>query len=182
MYQLTCPQCEAIQEVSAAKAGGEILCSGCQRPIAVPKLGDLRNLPPVTSAIASSDETAATKGLSGGRSMAFAGLGLVCLIGLLGAAFCGVNWANTEAPMSTGKHLELLQEMYTEASSSQLIREFEEITEYGVDVPAPLMYRTMELQKLAWGQKALGFLAFAALAFVAALFVGRRQREKSPLA
>ncbi len=176
MYQLTCPQCETIHEVAAAKAGGEISCTNCHEVIAVPKLGELRNLPAAANSAAADRDASAPAGLSGGRSMAFAALGLVCLLSLLGTAFCGVNWSTTEAPMSTSKHLEMLGEMYSEVSASQLIREFEEITEYGVDVPAPLKYRTQELQKQAWGQKTIGFLALAAAAFVAALFVGRRQR------
>jgi hypothetical protein len=84
--------------------------------------------------------------------------------------------------MSTPKHLEMLREMYSEVSSSQLIREFEDITEYGVDVPAPLGYRTQELQKQAWGQKTIGFLVLAAVTFVAALLIGRRQRGNATAA
>ncbi|EMI47135.1 hypothetical protein [Rhodopirellula sp. SWK7] len=178
MYQLTCPKCEAINEVSTAKAGGEISCSACHETIAVPKLGELRNLP---SAEPTSQERAASTaaGLSGGRSMAFAGLGLVCLLCLLGAAFCGVNWSNIEVPMTTERHLEMLEESYAEASSAQMIREFEDVTKYGVDIPTPLEYRTIELRKQAWAQKTMAFAGIAAVAFVLALFVGRKPRAET---
>ncbi|MFG0290673.1 MAG: hypothetical protein ACF8CQ_21035 [Rhodopirellula sp. JB044] len=175
MYQLTCPQCEAINEVSTAKAGGEIACSGCGQMIAVPKLGELRKLPPVEDNKAA-PAASSSGGLSGGRSFAFAALGLVCLLCLLGAAFCGVNWSNIDVPLTTEKHLELLEESYQDASSAQMIREFEDITKYGVDIPSPLEYRTIELRKQAWGQKTMVYLAVAAVAFVLALVVGRKPK------
>lgn len=179
MYLLTCPHCEATHEVSAAKAGGEIECSACQKPITVPKLGELRNLP---LAGPSHEETAASTaiGLSGGRSMAFAALGLVCLLSALGALFCGINWFTVDVPLTTEGHLAMFEEHYEHASSAQMIREFEDITHYGVDIPAPLEYRVIELRREAWGQKTMGFAAVAILAFLLALFIGRRGRSRSP--
>lgn len=181
MFQLTCPHCEAINEVSAAKAGGEIMCGNCQQTVAVPKLGELRDLPTAVST-AEQRSASADLGLSGGRSMAFASLGLVCLLSLLGAVFCGVNWSTIEVPMTTESHLALLEQRYGEVSSAQLIREFEDITQYGVDIPVPLQYRVIESSKQAWGQKTLGFLALALLSAILAVFVGRRSRAEGPAA
>ncbi|MCM2374087.1 hypothetical protein [Aporhodopirellula aestuarii] len=175
MYQLTCPHCETANQVSTAKAGGQIECSACQGTIQVPKLGELRSLP---TAEPSPQERAASTaaGLSGGRSMAFAALGLVCLLSLLGAAFCGVNWSNIEVPLTTERHLEMLEESYAQANAAQMIREFEDITKYGVDIPNPLEYRTIEMRKQAWGQKTMAFAVAALVAFLLALFVGRKPR------
>lgn len=179
MYQLNCPHCEATHEVSAAKAGDEITCSACGESIPVPKLGELREFP---TARPSHQEQASADaiGLSGGRSMVFAGLGLVCLLSVLGAAFCGVNWATIDVPMTTERHLAMLEEHYEEASSSQMIREFEDITQWGVDIPAPLEYRTIELRREAWAHKTMAFGAVAVLAFIAAIFAGRRGGRASP--
>jgi len=179
MYRLTCPQCEAPQEVSAAKAGGEIVCVGCQQPIAVPKLGQLRELP-MSAPNPEENAASAAIGLSGGRSMAFAALGLVSLLSLLGAAFCGVNWSTTEVLMTTQKHLATLEERYAESTASQMIREFEDITEFGVDIPAPLIYRDIELRKQAWGQKTVGFAGLSLVTFLTAIFIGRRIRSGTP--
>ncbi|TWT59169.1 hypothetical protein [Allorhodopirellula solitaria] len=176
MYKLTCPHCEAIHVVSTAKAGDEIVCDACQHTIDVPKLGELRQLPAAGETADARVAANAAVGLSGGRSLAFATLGLVGLLALLGAGFCGVNWATSEVPITTEGHLELLKEDYAAADSAQMIREFEDITEYGVAVEAPLNYRTMELEKQAWQQKTLTFAALAAVSLVLAVLVGWRRR------
>lgn len=175
MYQLTCPHCAAINEVSAAKAGGEITCTACHDPITVPKLGELRNLPAVGQTNADKVAANAAVGLSGGRSLAFVTFSLLCILSLLGAAFCGVNWATTEVPVTTQGHLDLLKEQYTIASSAQMIREFEDITEFGTDIQTPLHYRTLELKQEAWKYKTIAFAAFAAVTFALAVITGRRQ-------
>lgn len=179
MYKLTCPHCAAINQVSAAKAGGEITCTECHDIIAVPKLGELRMLPAVGETSADKVAANAAVGLSGGRSLAFVTLGLVCLLSLLGAAFCGVNWATAEVPMTTQKHLDLLEENYAQASSAQMIREFEDITEFGVDIQNPMYYRTLELKQEAWKSKTVAFASVAAAAFVLALVIGRRRRPRT---
>ncbi len=179
MYQLTCPHCESINEVSAAKAGGEINCEKCHAILSVPKLGELRKRPSAVETSEARTAANAAVGLSGGRSLAFISLSIVCLLALLGAAFCGVNWANTDAPMSTERHLELLRDEYAKVGSAQMIREYEDITEFGVDIPAPLPYRTQELEREAWKQKSIGFGILAASAFALAVIVGRRRRTKT---
>ncbi len=179
MYKLTCPHCEATNEVSAAKAGGEIACDACHESIDVPKLGELRKHPAATESGQSKTAANAAVGLSGGRSLAFVTLSLVCLLSLLGAVFCGVNWATTEVPFTTQKHLELLRDHYAHASSAQLIREYEDITEFGVDIPHPLLYRTLELKREAWKHKTIGFAVLSIATVVLAMIVGRQRRAKN---
>lgn len=179
MYKLTCPHCAAINQVSAAKAGGEIDCAACHDTVAVPKLGELRTLPAVGETSADKVAANAAVGLSGGRSLAFIALGLVCLLCLLGAAFCGVNWATAEVPMTTQKHLDLLKEDYAQVSSAQMIREFEDVTEFGVDIQNPLYYRTLELKREAWKSKTIAFASVAAAASVLAVLIGRRRRPRT---
>lgn len=179
MYKLTCPHCAAINNVSAAKAGGEITCEACHNSVSVPKLGELRKLPAGGETCADKVAANAAVGLSGGRSLAFVTLSLACLVSLLGAGFCGVNWATTEVPITTQKHLDMLKEQYAIASSAQMIREFEDITEFGVDIQNPLYYRTLELKQEAWKFKTIAFAAFAAVTFVLAVFMGRRRSTRT---
>lgn len=178
MYKLICPHCQAANEITAAKAGGEIACNTCHESIVVPKLGELRQLPSTGETSESKVAANAAIGLSGGRSLAFMTLSLLSLLSLLGAGFCGVNWATTEVPFTTQKHLESLRDQYATASSAQLIREYEDITEFGVDIPNPLQYRTLELKREAWKHKTISFAILAAIVFVLALIVGRRRRVK----
>lgn len=173
MFELTCPDCQTKVPVTPAKAGGEVPCPQCDRTIAVPKLGELKTLPQVQDAGSGSADVA-PRGLSGGRSMAFAALGATSLLCFLGAAFCGINWATIEVPATSQSHLEGLKETYSQLSAARLIREYEDITELGVAVPHPYPYRTIELRKQAWGNKAMTFAVAGLLAAVLSVFVGRR--------
>ncbi|WP_404307194.1 hypothetical protein [Neorhodopirellula lusitana] len=176
MYELICPHCDATVPASPAKAGGEVVCPACTKNVAVPKLGELKKLPRVDQDASSDSDDNAAHGLSGGRSMLFAMLGAVSLLCFLGAAFCGVNWASIESPGTTESHIEGLKENYEQISASRLIREYEDITEYGVDIPQPYPYRAIELRKQAWASKAIAFGAAGLLAAVIAVVVGRRKK------
>jgi len=148
--------------------------------VPVPKLGELRQLPQVDESLGGATQAGEpTSGLSGGRSLIFAALSLIGVMGLLGAGFCAINWATIEVPTTTEDHISGLKAAYQEVTSAQLIREWEDITEYGVDLPVPYQYRTIELRKQAWGHKALGFLAAAGLALIVAFLIGRSRTPSS---
>lgn len=173
MFEIHCPDCQASVAVSAAKAGDTVACPKCAQTIQVPKLGELRKLESNQSAATDSD--IADGRLTGGRSFLFAALALVGLLCLLGAAFCAVNWFTTEAPLTTQRHIDELETQYAQINSAQLIREFEDITKFGVDVPTPYAYRTMVLAKQAWRNKTIAFGAFGLLAAFTAILIGRRR-------
>lgn len=175
MYQLTCPECQTANSVTPAKAGAEIACTQCDHPIAVPKLGELKQLPLAEGHTAKLRDESEPHGLVGGRSMAFAALGVVALLCFLGATFCAVNWMTIKVPMTTETHLTDLKKLYSVASSARLIREYEDITRYGVDIPQPYPYRLIELKKQAWGNKSVAFAGAGMLAAVASVVVGRRR-------
>ena len=153
MYELTCPECQTANSVTPAKAGGEIACAQCGTSVAVPKLGELKQLPPMATTGEKTQPKDDVHGLSGGRSMAFAAVAALSLLCFLGAAFCGVNWATIEVPITTETHLADLKRSYDLSSSAKLIREYEDITQYGVDIPQPYPYRNIELRKQAWRDK-----------------------------
>lgn len=176
MYELTCPECQTTNSVTPAKAGDEVICVECNHSIAVPKLGELKQLPLVDGSAKEDQHQAEPSGLSGGRSMAFAALGAVSLLCFLGAAFCGVNWMTIDVPATTESHLTDLKATYNIASSARLIREYEDITQYGVDIPQPYPYRTIELRKQAWGNKSVAFAGAGMLAAASSIVVGRRRR------
>ena len=176
MYELTCPECQTANSVTPAKAGGELACAACSHSIAVPKLGELKRLPLVDGSAEKSQLQTGPSGLSGGRSMAFAALGAVSLLCFLGTAFCGVNWATINVPTTTESHLADLKATYRMASAARLIREYEDITKYGVDIPQPYPYRSIELRKQAWGNKSVAFAGAGLLAAASSILVGRRRR------
>lgn len=49
-YQLPCEKCGQVIPVSVTVAGGAVTCPHCGHKFSAPKLGAIRNLPPVTSA------------------------------------------------------------------------------------------------------------------------------------
>ncbi|MEM8911166.1 MAG: hypothetical protein AAGC97_05305 [Planctomycetota bacterium] len=158
--------------MSPAKAGGQIECSQCDRAVDVPKLGELRQLPPSVSA------PVLPKGDSGKRGMPviFAALAMLAAGMLLAAGYSAIRYAIIEVPIDTVGHIAQFRDAYQDASSAQLVREWEDITERDIDLPTPYRYRTIQLTKAAWGRNAL-ILALAGLAsFAAAVAVGRRGR------
>ncbi|WDQ17522.1 hypothetical protein [Rhodopirellula sp. P2] len=177
MYLLPCPHCEVPAAVSPARAGDRIACPHCGQEIAVPKLGELRQLP-----TAEGDETAeksnarAAEGRANRPTVLFTALGLLAAGLFLAAAFCAVNWATIRIPMTTEAHIEEFHQAYQEVSSAQMIREWEEINRNGVDLPAMYQYRVMELDKWAWLRNAGLFSGAGLLAVIGAVFVGRSGR------
>jgi len=49
-YSLICPQCQHSNSVNTTQAGQELECAGCQQPIQVPRLGQLKLLPAIDPA------------------------------------------------------------------------------------------------------------------------------------
>lgn len=143
--------------------------------IAVPTLGKLRDLPPadVSSSVA---DRGAGRSRDGGNlpTVLFTALGLLAAGLFLAAAFCAVNWATISVPVTTESHIEQFRGAYQEVSSAQMIREWEDINKYGIDLPVPYQYRTMELDKQSWGRSALIFVGLGAAAVMGAgLMTGR---------
>jgi hypothetical protein len=174
MYLLPCPHCEVSTAVSPARAGDQIPCPHCGQNIAVPKLGELRQLPTAENDTATEKADArSAEGRANRPTVLFTALGLLAAGLFLAAAFCAVNWATITIPMTTEAHIDEFRQAYQEVSSAQMIREWEEINRSGVDLPAMYQYRVMELDKLSWLQNAGLFFGAGLLAVLGAVFVGR---------
>ena len=82
-------------------------------------------------------------------------LSLISLFSLLISGFCGIQWANVDAPITTATHLQDVRETYSKLEAARLIREFEDMEKYGLTIASPYQYKQQLNKKNAWGQKAL---------------------------
>ena len=178
MHLLPCPACNSQIPVSPSQAGDETNCPDCQAVVAIPRLGDLRQLPRDDQG---EDQHAAAKGTetSAARSVGFGLFAFVAAGCLLVAAYCGIRWFLTDVGLSTEEHIAALRDEYKTLQPAKLIREYESMEEFGLELPEPFRYKVIENSKRSWGQSA----SVAATAGVAALitswligFSGRRAR------
>lgn len=177
MHQLPCPHCRATLKVETTQAGETITCPACGQPVPIPTLRDLRQLPPVEADRDPNPKTPPS-GLGMGQRVAFGMLGAVALVGLLISGFCWVRWASVEVPITTEGHIEQLREMYADLNAAELIREYQDIDQFGVDLAAPMTYRVAEMTKNRWKRNALasgGVSTLAILAAAALVLLSRRR-------
>lgn len=178
MHQLPCPNCQAPIVVSPAQAGEETACPDCGAAVALPTLGQLRKLPRAESASADPPPAEAAAETSAGLRAAFVALGLIATASGLIAAFCAVRWALIEVPMTTDRHIAELRSQYEELSAAELVREWEDIEEHGVEMVAPFQYRRLQLTRQRWGRNALIAASLCLLAVLGAAILGAATRRK----
>ncbi|QDT07658.1 hypothetical protein K227x_60860 [Rubripirellula lacrimiformis] len=175
MHLLTCPSCELSIPVANSQAGERITCSGCQRPIDVPTLGKLRQLPEADQPGADAGPPA---GETGNGSVGFAILGLIATGALLMAGFCGIRWALIEVPLTTEVHIEEFGKAYQGLDPAQLIREYEQMEEYGIDLGPRYKYKQIEDDKTRWGRSGLAAASVGLLAVLGAVAIGVSGRKR----
>ncbi|MEM9588021.1 MAG: hypothetical protein AAGA03_12140 [Planctomycetota bacterium] len=177
MYLLPCPECSQSLTVSPAQAGDHVDCPSCQASIAIPKLGELRQL-----------ETAETDGdaashrsgeVSFTRQIAFVGLAMVVTASLLMAAFCGIRWVSHPSQTTPDSFIASLEETYNNASTAQMIREWEDMERFGVDLATPYSFYAEYQEKQQWRTKAMfaaGVGLFALIGCVGLGLAGSRKQ------
>ncbi|MCO8121808.1 hypothetical protein NHH03_08670 [Stieleria sp. TO1_6] len=157
MYLLSCPSCQAPVSVTPAQAGDQVTCPECQAEVAIPKLGELRQLPQTGD----SDSPAETPSRSVAGTITFVALSLVAVAALLGAAYNGIRWAMIESEVTTESHLEDIDKNYKDVDPAVLIREFEDMEKYSLDMVMPYKYQVIADEKARWGRNALIAAALA---------------------
>lgn len=172
MPTFACPHCSRPLEVATSRAGGEVLCPHCDRRVAVPKLGELRQL---ESAAAQAAAGVAPAETSVARRIAFVTLlGIAAVAGLIGA-FCIVRYAAITVPETTEGHIAHLQELYPQLPGGQLVREWQDLERFTPALAAPYQYQQIADEKSNWlwqGLTALGVTLVCAL--LAIVLVARR--------
>ena len=175
MHLLPCPECQTEIKVAPSQAGDTVTCQKCQHEVAIPKLGDLRQLPRVDDA---ADTASATSGgASGTVRGGFLGLALIGVICFLIAGYCGIRWSLIDVPTTTDEHVAMIREQYATAPAAKLIRGYEQMERDGIDLGTPYTYKMRAIEKSGWGKNAsitAGVGALAILGAFAIAAVGRK--------
>ena len=143
-------------------------------------LGKLRQLPLADDSPGADGSPPAAVGREGGlgRRAAFVTLGLVATASLLIASFCWIRWSLIEVAVTTDIHIETLRQEYHQVPAAQLIREYEDMEKYGLDLPTPYKYKQIETNKKSWGRNASIWTAIGSLSLIGCIALGVTGRRK----
>lgn len=170
-YLLPCESCSQPITVATAQAGDDVRCPECDSSTPVPKLGVLKALPAAESE--SQPETGRTRGVGGG-SFVFAAMAMVAVVCFGVAVFCGIRWGMVTVPQTTEGNIADLRQQYSELPPANLIREWEDMEKYGLDIVGTFKYHTLQKQKDDWGNATLVAIAIGVgsliIGFVASLW------------
>jgi len=180
MYRLPCPHCQSTASVAASRAGDRMPCPSCGEEFVVPKLGDLRQLHGDTPGTANAEPAGIESAAGSGRSLAFVAFGVLGIASLLVAAYCGVRWALIDVPYTTDSHLAEVATLYLESPPAQLIREYEQMEELGIDMAMPLRYQVTADTRREWGLNAsvAGLVGLAAVGTLVVLGASRKRGDE----
>ncbi len=180
MYPLPCPACQQILTVTNSQAGTTTTCSHCRAAVAVPKLGDLRRL-----VEAGEPNGSVSSGSGDGlefRRAAFAALMALAGIAGLGGGFCAIRYWNVEVPASTALHIEEVQTAFKQVPASQLVREYQQMEKYGLELGQPFTYKRLEVEKAGWLKNTLIAFGISGALAVVATVLGSAGRKRQPAA
>jgi hypothetical protein len=113
------------------------------------------------------------------RGAGFLVLGLIGTASLVVAGFCGIRWVLIDVPNTTEEHIATITEQYGTLSAAELIREYEQMDRYGIELVTPYRYKQVQMKKDSWGWNASMAGAIGGLAFLGAFALaatGRRKR------
>ena len=153
MHLLPCPSCKTDIPVSPSQAGNQTSCPNCAVPVEIPNLGRLRTLPQADSAAHSTRNQSGAE-TSVVRSFAFGTFALVAAVCLMVGGYCGIRWVLTDVSLTTEEHIEGLRMEFAAMEPAGLIRAYEDMEEYGLELPEPYKYKVAENMKRAWGRNA----------------------------
>ena len=180
MYQLSCPHCQNIILVTPSQAGDLVQCSACDQSVAIPRLGELKQLPRDESQPAELDRVPPYTEAGFTQRFGTVALGLICTASLLIAGYCGIRWALIDAPLTTEIHLQEVREVYPTRNPAELLREYEQMEEADLELPVPYGYKRTQNLKQGWGQNATIAGGVAILTLIGAIIFassGRSRRE-----
>lgn len=150
MYLLSCPNCQEQSSVTPAQAGDQFPCPKCGSTIDVPKLGQLRLLPQIDGESDPSASRSSASPSSGG-TIIFATLSALALAASLMACYTGIRWATTEVDVTTESYLAEMEAEYRRVDAAMMIREYENMEKYSLDLINPYKFHEAVLEKRRWG-------------------------------
>jgi hypothetical protein len=140
-------------------------------------LGELRLLPPADPAAHQAKNRPAEEA-SAVRSFGFGAFALITAGCLLVGGYCGIRWFFTDVPLTTEQHIAGLRDEFATMEPAGLIRVYEEMEEYGLELPEPYKYKIAENAKWAWGRNALIAAGIGLFSILMALILAAAGRPK----
>ncbi len=174
MPLLPCPHCSHRIEVAVSRAGAEIECPACHQSVAVPKLGELRQL----DSSSQKPSPVSASGAALGRRVAFVALLAIAAIASIIAAFGFIRAATITVPETTAGHIAEMSRIYSEVPAAQLVREWQHMETFHPETAAPHSYKLIADEKARWLRQGLIGLAVAAISAVAATLLIMLQPKK----
>ncbi len=150
MYVLPCPHCETDLTVTPARAGDDLQCPQCEQTVRVPSLGKIKNLPRTDGMAAEKRSVEPAR-----NGILFALCGAFATIALIIAGFCGIRYSLIEIPVTEQEHIDSLKKRYQAAGAAELIREYEEMEKFHLELATPYKYKRVETEKQGWGRNAI---------------------------
>ena len=143
--------------------------------VAVPKLGELRQLPQ-----AEQSESASTRQTtrSTGSNIGFVLLSLLAAGGLLAASYSTIRWAVIDVPTTTEVHLQEIEKFFDTAEPAMMIREFDDMESKSLELLGPYNYQRVVLEKSSWGRNALIACAVTLVGLLGAFILGTRSGKQ----
>jgi hypothetical protein len=174
MYLLPCSDCSQTIAVSVSKAGDVVTCSACGAAVSVPKLGDLKRMPQddATSRLAAEDAAR-----SGKSPLLFVSLGLIATAALVVAGYCGLRWSLIDIPITTESHVADYEKEYKTVAPAVLIREYESMEKFGIEMAGPMKYIQLAAQRTQWGTSAATAAGVGLVSLAAAFAFGSRKAK-----
>lgn len=148
--------------------------------MAIPKLGELRLLPNPDRSSAQPDDFVSAE-TSAARSFGFLLFACLAAGSLIVGGFSGIRWFLTDVPLTTDRHIEELRTALKTADPANLIREYEDMEKYGLELPEPYKYKIAENAKRAWGRNALVAAAIGLVALLIASILAMTGRNRRRL-
>lgn len=151
-------------------------CPECSQSVAVPKLGDLKELPTIGELEnVSAEKNFSSATVEADSPFVVVALGLIATAALLVASYAALRWYLSPVDLTTESHLELYQEEYQKLPAALMIREYESIEKFGLELPIATPYIKQAEQRRQWGTAAVGSAIAAALSIIGVAFLSRRR-------
>ena len=145
----------------------------------IPKLGELRQLERA-DAVDPTPKSAASGDANVASTIVFALFGLIAVATLLAGGYCGIRWAALPTPTTMEEHIEDMDASIHAEAPAVMIREFESMEEYSLDVTMPYIYHIKAAEKAKWKNSALitGGIGLVSLVIaVVAVTIGRGKKQ-----
>ncbi len=175
MYTFTCT-CGQGFPISPARAGQSVDCPHCGLSIDLPKLGEIKQLPP---AEASESKRTIAKKWSKEQGIVFSLLGTLLVVLASIAGWSTYNWLRIPAQPTVQEFIENGQEELAQQNASELMKFWINFARPGIGPRYPPVYLQIHQYRTRWKRWAIGFGIAASVVAVGMIVVSRK---KTPMA